>query len=495
MNTLQQAEKLSRIGIIGGGPGGLMTAYLLQKKVGIPCDVTIFEASSRLGGKVVSREFSSEPAPYEAGAAELYDYSKLGPDPLRELVEELGLKTSPMDGDTVVLGNEILETYGDIRRAFGDNTVKELKRFLRRARAAISPAEYYESDWQADNDCSLQRRSFRSLLNSIPDEHARKYIEVAVRSDLATEPHKTSAIYGLQNYLMNEPQYMSLYSIDGGLERLPREIAKRLTARIVLHSPVSRVEKTDSNRYRIHARNDQQQIVEDFDFVVAALPNNWVPAIDWAGDRLSAAMQRHHAYYDHPAHYLRVSILFNSPFWRSRIGDSYFMLDAFGGCCVYDESSRSNAGERGVLGWLLAGEAAVRMGNLSDEHLIAAVLDSLPSELGDAAAEFREGKVHRWLGSVNGLPGGRVFCAPEARHRPEPIDHPRLFVVGDYLFDSTLNGVLDSAELVVGLIADDLDGKQSPLSSSFVPDAMSTGVFTSHLAGTPYAYSAVPPTT
>jgi hypothetical protein len=47
---------------------------------------------------------------------------------------------------------------------------------------------------------------------------------------------------------------------------------------------------------------------------------------------------------------------------------------------------------------------------------------------------------------------------PVARHRPEPTQHPRLFVVGDYLFDSTLNGVLDSADLVSELITDAILG-------------------------------------
>ena len=49
---------------------------------------------------------------------------------------------------------------------------------------------------------------------------------------------------------------------------------------------------------------------------MAALPNNWIPAVDGAGT--VAAMAKHHKHYD-PAHYLRVSALFDSPFWRDRI--------------------------------------------------------------------------------------------------------------------------------------------------------------------------------
>jgi monoamine oxidase len=275
---------------------------------------------------------------------------------------------------------------------------------------------------------------------------------------------------------------MSLYAIRGGLERLPQELAKRLTARIRLNHPVSRVEKTEAGCYRIAAMHKGEEISEEFDFVVAALPNNWIPAIEWAGDKLRCAMNRHHAHYDHPAHYLRVSVLFDSPFWRSRISDSYFMLDAFGGCCVYDETSRDETSMHGVLGWLLAGDAAERMNNQDDRSLIATVLDSLPTSLGDPHAEFREGRVHRWIGSVNGLPGGKIAHAPETRHRPEPTEHQGLFVVGDYLFDSTVNGVLDSADFVADLIYKELTGTAFPAAASQLPAAVNVGAGNGHLA-------------
>ena len=347
-----------RVGIIGGGPGGLMTAYALNKGILPPCDVTLFEASARLGGKIVTRAFDTAPVSYEAGVAELYDYSHIGPDPLRELIAELGLSTRPLFGQTVVLEEHLLNTHTDIVRAFGDPTSRALRRFHRRARSLISPAEYYESDWKEDNADPLMRHSFRALLAAIPDDIAHRYIQVMVHSDLATEPHQTNAMYGLQNYLMNDPEYMRLYTIDGGIERLPQELARRLKAHILLNHAVTRVERTAGGRYRVTARHRGESISQEFDFVVVALPNNWLAAIDWGGATLARAMRQHHAHYDYPAHYLRVSLLFAKPFWRNLIAGSYFMLDAFGGCCVYDETSRTPGESFGVLGWLLGGEAA-----------------------------------------------------------------------------------------------------------------------------------------
>src|SRR4029077_562779 len=43
-------------------------------------------------------------------------------------------------------------------------------------------------------------------------------------------------------------------------------------------------------------------------------------------------------------------------------------------------------------------------------------------------------------------PGGLPVRDVLTNHRPEPKDHAGLVVVGDYLFDSTLNGLCDSSE-------------------------------------------------
>jgi monoamine oxidase len=467
-----------RVAIIGGGPGGLMTAYLLQRRTPFPCAITLFEASDRLGGKVLTRQFSTVPVSYEAGAAELYDYSQLGPDPLRELIASFSLTTSPMAGETVVLGDRILQSDADILRELGDDTWQALRNFKRRARSLITPPEYYESDWKEDNDDPLSRHSFRALLARVPDATARRFIEVAVHSDLATEPELTNAMYGLQNYLMEEPDYMRLYTIDGGIERLTQELAKRISARVLTNQPVVRVERTPQDNYRIVSRRNGDLLSEEFDFVVVALPNNWIPAIDWGGDGevLAKAMRRHHAFYDYPAHYLRVSILFEKPFWRERLTGSYFMLDAFGGCCVYDESSRNQDSSYGVLGWLLAGEAALTMSNFEDSVLIDKVLDSLPSCLREGRRLFLEGRVHRWVGTVNGLPGGRPAREPDSRHLPEPTEHPWLFVVGDYLFDSTLNGALDSADVVAEWIVEEIEEHLQTQANGVVASVPANGV-------------------
>ncbi|MFI4875174.1 MAG: FAD-dependent oxidoreductase, partial [Blastopirellula sp. JB062] len=140
-------------------------------------------------------------------------------------------------------------------------------------------------------------------------------------------------------------------------------------------------------------------------------------------------------------------------FWRDALLDSFWMLDHFGGCCLYDESSREPEPQQGVLGWLLGGSAAAEMSSHEDDALMEMALDSLPDFLPDARQHYVEGHVHRWLDAVNAMPSGEVPLRHDQRHQPEPEDHPELLMVGDYLFDSTLNGVLDSANYAAAWVA------------------------------------------
>ena len=101
----------------------------------------------------------------------------------------------------------------------------------------------------------------------------------------------------------------------------------------------------------------------------------------------------------------------------------------------------------------MAGSAAEELSVMEDAQLIALALDSLPDFLPDGREHFLEGHVYRWLNAVNAMPSGLVPRRQDQRHQPEPVEHPELFLVGDYLFDSTLNGVLDSANYVAAWIA------------------------------------------
>ncbi|HND54911.1 MAG TPA: FAD-dependent oxidoreductase, partial [Pirellulaceae bacterium] len=268
--------------IVGGGPGGLMTAYLLQKSANRPLDVTVFEATERLGGKILTPTFRTAPVKYEAGAAEFYDYSPVDDDRLKELVDELELPISRMGGNSVALDGEILGHLDDVERICGPEVRRSLLRFHWAARSQLSPIEFFNLGGpEAPPRVSTAAR-FDKFLDAIDDPLARTHVETLIHSDLATEPEQTSVDYGLQNYLMNDPAYMQLYGIDGGNEQLPRRLASRIVANFSLRRSVTEIGAGESGRVRVTSRatakpnstTETRVTADEFDYVVLALPHD-----------------------------------------------------------------------------------------------------------------------------------------------------------------------------------------------------------------------------
>ena len=413
-----------------------MSAWYLKKKLGELCRITIYEASDRVGGKILTRKFDSAPAMYEAGVAEIYDYSMTGPDPLRELIQHFGLQTIPMDAEQVQLDGELLHDVPGMRRKYGAKTADAIEAFRKRCTEIMSPLEYYEGVGAHDNEHPWAYITCEELLDKeVDDPTAKRFLKVMARSDLATESHNTNGLNALKNFVMDVDGYIGLYSIQNGNEQLIDCLRSEVNADIQLNHRVLKVGKTAAGRYQLNMMNGKGPETRDFDLVVMCLPHSWLATMRWDGEQLRKSMVKHVAYFDRPAHYLRVSLLFDEPFWGEKIPGAWFMSEAFGGCCVYNEGARHDVGKHGVLNWLIAGSDALAFANLSDQELIDAALKSLPAALGDARAHLMEGKIHRWLSSVNALPGGMPARDVMTNHRPDPKQHPGLVVVGDYLFE------------------------------------------------------------
>jgi len=232
------------LAIVGGGPGGLMSAWYLKRKLGDLCRVTIYEASDRLGGKIVTRKFDSAPAMYEAGVAEIYDYSMTGPDPLRELIQHFGLQTIPMDAEQVQFGGELLNDVPGMRRKYGAKTAAAIEAFRQRCAEAMSPIEYYEGVGAHDNENPWAYKTAEQVLDEeVEDETAKRFFKVMARSDIATESHNTNGLNALKNYLMDVDGYIGLYSIQNGNEQLIECLQSEVNADIQLNHRVLAVGK------------------------------------------------------------------------------------------------------------------------------------------------------------------------------------------------------------------------------------------------------------
>jgi SAM-dependent methyltransferase len=446
-----------RVAIIGGGPGGLFTAWHLTSKVGAACKVTIYEAADRLGGKISTGEFPGV-GPYEEGAAEIYDYTGLGNDPLRELIErELGLEIKHIAGGACVLDGHILQNIDALGSQFGMTTRDVAHAFRQRCAQLLSPGVFYRSDVGSDNRHPWTNiRADEILASEIKDETARRYIRVMAHSDVAVPPHLTNGLNFLKNVLMDVDGYLSVYSIVGGNGKIVDRLEEEIEADVRLNARVGAIEPLRDGTYRLEVITAGVAETVIADYVVLALPLTALSLIDWRSPALRRAMDKQVAHFDRPGHYLRATLLFERPFWREHVAGNWFMIEGFDGCCVYDESSRNEFGQHGALSFLIAGNAALSLANMTDERIEQLCLDALPPQMQYGRPLLIDRRIHRWMATVNAVPGGIPQRNRIDNHQPDPVRLPGLMTVGDYMFDATLNGVLDSADTATDLILSDV---------------------------------------
>lgn len=450
-------SKPFKVAIIGGGPGGLFTAWHLASKAGASCQITVFEASGRLGGQLETGQFAGV-GPYEAGVAEIYDYSRLGPDPLHDLiVKELGLEIKYIRGGPCVLDSKIVLETDDLAKLFGERARDEAESFRERCAALLSPESYYLAVAEEDNAHPWSTVRGDDLLErEFTDDVARRYIRAMAHSDVAAAPHQTNGLTFLKNVLMDVDGYMDIFSVVGGNEQIVTRLAEELDAQIRVNANVIAVEPLANGTYQLEVQVSgcEEKVIADY--VVVALPLSALSTIHWRSEALELAMEKHAGYFDRPGHYIRATFLFKRPFWREKIATDWWMLDAFDGCCVYDEGTRYDYGAYGLLAFLIAGNAALELTNDSDELIEQMCLDALPPELAQGKELLLDRRIHRWVASVNAIPGGMPVRPRGINHRPDPIHAPGFMMVGDYLFDATLNGVMDSAEVASDIILTDV---------------------------------------
>jgi len=350
------------------------------------------------------------------------------------------------------MDGRILDGVEGMRKAYGKKTAESILKFRELCASKLSPAMYYEGVGKVDNDHDWMWEQAEDILNThVEDDVARKFFRVMARSDIASEGHITNGLNALKNYLMDVDGYIDVYSIIGGNEKLIENLRNAIPYTITHHSRVLKIDH-DEQGYTLDIAGDGGLRKESYDLVLLCLPHNWLATLEWGNERLRRTMTKHIAYFDRPAHYLRVAALFKSPFWEEHVKGSWFMSEAFGGCCVYIENTRHESGGYGVLNWLIPGADALAYVNLSDQELLDVALNTLPKEFGNPRDFFIEAKVHRWLSSVNAIPGGVPVRDVATNHWPDPKGHPGLMLVGDYLFDSTVNGLLDSADIATDML-------------------------------------------
>ena len=444
-----------RIGIVGAGFSGLLSAYLLERRFDDEVDIDVWEAEDRPGGRVRTTRVPETGVSYEAGVAELYDIA--GNPQLRRLIRHLGLETRPLAGTPYfVVDDRVLRDDRALEGLLGRRGMDRLRRFWEQGTALRPPADYALAGREQDNAHPWQRRTFEDVLGDIDDPRCEWFTAMQCHSDLATEPPRTSGLFGMDNLLIDHPGYCTMYTLTAGNEGLTGALAGRVSSPVSLGTAVTHVTADEDAGLRVTLRGpDGGRRDAEVDALLVTLPPAGLRAIRWRDDRLRNAVDGHVRHHDHGTAYLRVTLLFRRRFWRRELPEDYFVSDAFGGVTVYDQSPDDGAAGAGVQSWLLGGAPALEHAAKPDAEIVAAVLAAMPGATPVPDDLLIRACVDRWTGvtGVSALPGGVPLRPLRQRHSPDPR-WPQLQFIGDYLYDATLCGALDAVLYGVSRLAE-----------------------------------------
>jgi monoamine oxidase len=255
-----------RVGVAGAGLAGLTAAWALQRQ---GAGVVVFEASRRLGGRVLTVEGLPGAARGELGGDIIEDENR---DAIGAVAGALGLSLrrvlpggfryhtgAPGRGDTLIPGRRLFEGLRELLQ----DEIAALKRAESNPASAIAQ--------------SLGRRSALDWARAVRRPRQAVAAVQSLRGFFLAEPSEYSLLM-LAQQLSEEgdPASMKLYRIAGGNARLPERLASSLRGPVQMDSRVLAVETRRGRRARgrVTAVIDSGGLVSRFtcDAFVVAVP-------------------------------------------------------------------------------------------------------------------------------------------------------------------------------------------------------------------------------
>lgn len=257
----------AKVCVLGGGISGLALAHQLQNKV----QVTVVEKEARVGGWI--RSLREEGFFFESGPRSLRSQDSRE---TLQLIEELGLSEQLIEAPKEAFCRYLLHN-GKLEKMPGS-----LLDMLRSPLTRPLIGSFFKDLWSARSNTEdesvydfFSRHFSRSVAEQIADP-LTKGIFAADAKELSIsacfpkmkemeQRHRSLILASL--FGKKSKERTALYTLRGGLEELPKALAKNLGSRIRLSTPVRKME----------CRPDGVDVtfdhgVETFDYVVSTLP-------------------------------------------------------------------------------------------------------------------------------------------------------------------------------------------------------------------------------
>jgi monoamine oxidase len=392
-------DRRCEVVVVGAGYAGLSAARQLHR---LGVDVLVVEARPRVGGRVWTETLPS-------GAVVDHGGQWVGPgqDHLEALAEELGVASFATftTGAGVELRQGRRATYAGLiptsdsaAAAEGVEAIFDLD--------LTAQQVPLDAPWSAPDATAWDEQTLGSwLTDHLKSTAARQMIDVATKGVFGAEPGEMSLLFALF-YLHAGGGLMNLARttggaqerrFQGGAQQMALSLAAELEGRLLLSSPVRRLEYGDdwvavtvedaasaSGAGGVTAIRARRAVVAMPPALSARL--EWAPALPAARTQLSmhapmGAVSKVHAVYD-------------APFWREEGLNGQLVADTGALRITFDDSPADAS--HGVLVGFVAGNECRQLDDRPAEERRAVVLDDLVRAFGPGAGSPVELVEQRW---------------------------------------------------------------------------------------------------
>jgi monoamine oxidase len=373
-----QRELTADVAVAGAGLAGLTAARELHKA---GQDVVVLEARDRVGGRTLNADIGDGKV-VEIGG------QWVGPtqDRVLALARDLGIETFPTWNE----GQNVISTGGRLRRYSGTIPrlgpltlidLEQVRRRLQRLVDRVDPA----APWEARDARKLDRQSAADWLGRTGlTRTGRKLMTIGVRTSMGADPEEISLLYLLQ-FAAAAGSFDAMLDVEGGAQQdrivggsqaLSLKVAEELGDRLVLESPVRRIER-DPGGVRVES---DRALVTAKRAIVAMPPALsgrivWDPPLPVLRDGLSQHMPM--------AAMFKCTAIYPEPFWRED-GLSGEGVDDRGPITVTFDNTPPE-GDPGVLVGFAGGADARRWHGMTHSARRNEALDCFARLFGDEA--------------------------------------------------------------------------------------------------------------